>query len=68
MNALLSWIRANPQKTTGVIAQATGYLMITAPTLITNVRALAAVVAFFGLLQTVFGFLAKPEPAPPQGS
>ena len=57
-----TWLRDNPQKTTGVIAQATGYIMLAAPTLIENPKVVAAVVAFFGLMQTIFGFLAKPAP------
>lgn len=59
-----TWVKANPQKTTGLIAQATGYLVLAAPTLISSPRALAGVVAFFGLVQTCFGFLAKPDPQP----
>lgn len=59
-----NWVKGNPQKTTGLVAQATGYLVLAAPTLISSPRALAAVVAFFGLLQTCFGFLAKPDPQP----
>lgn len=62
MNALLAWVRANPQKTTGLIAQASGYLMVALPSVITNVRVVGAIVALFGLLQTIFGFLAKSDP------
>lgn len=59
-----SWIKTNPQKSTGLVAQATGYVVLAAPTLINSPRVLAGVVAFFGLVQTIFGFLAKPDPQP----
>lgn len=53
------WLKANPQKTTGMIQVASGSVLASLPNLGLSPHAMAFAVMGFGLLQAVFGFLHK---------
>ena len=53
------WLKANPQKTTGMIQVASGSILASLPTFQLPPVALSVILALFGLLQAVFGFLHK---------
>ena len=64
--AIWQWIRNHPQRTSGMVQVLAGSLLSTIPTLDLTPRTLAIILAFFGAIQAVFGFLhsAPPEVKP----
>jgi len=56
---LWPWLKANPQKTIGMIQAASGSILASLPGLGLSPRSLGFTIMGFGVVQAVFGFLHK---------
>lgn len=66
MSALWDWVKKHPQRTAGLVQVASGSILGSLPTLGLSARTLAFVIALFGLVQAVFGFLKSQQDPPEQ--